>query len=411
MDPNTTFNKQADKRPLADKLGSGKSGDRSDALSKRTRLVDRLVQGFLFFCGVVSILTTIGFVIVLGTQARTFFAETAWLQGNKSLESSAGVDDTELHFELSGSPLRVGQELRIGIDRDDEVVRLVEAIDAEEGIYRVERGVRGTEAAEHGTQESIYIADDATLFEFFTNTQWSPQIGEFGVLPLLSSTLRVAVIAMLVSVPLGLAAAVYLSEYASQRVRSVLKPILEILAGIPTVVYGYFALTFVTPILRGLLGNDVVQIYNVMSAGIVVGVLIIPTISSISEDALSAVPDSLRRASYGLGATKLETIFNVLLPSALSGITAAIILGISRAVGETMIVLVAAGAGPKWTFNPFESAETMAGHIARISTGDLSRGSIDYNSLFAVGMTLFLMTLLLNLISTLITRRFREVYS
>ena len=283
---------------------------------------------------------------------------------------------------------------------------------AEEGlIIEVERGVNGSEATEHGTADPISIADDVTFFEFFTNTQWAPQIGEFGVLPLLSSTLRIAGIALLVAVPIGLAAAIYLSEYATRRTRGILKPILEILAGIPTVVYGYFALTLVTPLLRSLLGNDVVQIYNVASAGIVVGILIIPMISSMSEDALSAVPDSLRRASYGMGATKLETIFRVLLPGALSGITASIILGMSRAVGETMIVLIAAGAGPKWTFNPFESAETMAGHIARISTGDLSRGSIDYNSLFAVGLTLFFMTLILNLISTIITRRFREVYS
>ena len=249
------------------------------------------------------------------------------------------------------------------------------------------------------------------MLAYFTETKWAPQIGNFGVLPLLTSTLRVALIALIVSIPLGLATAIYLSEYATRRVRGILKPILEILAGIPTVVYGYFALTFVTPLLRGIFGSDTVEIYNVASAGIVVGILIIPTISSISEDALQAVPNALREASYGMGGTKLETVFKVLIPGALSGITAAIILGMSRAVGETMIVLIAAGAGPAFTADNFRAAETMAGHIARISTGDISYGSIDYNSVFAIGLTLFFMTLLLNFVSTLITRRFREVYS
>jgi phosphate transport system permease protein len=222
-----------------------------------------------------------------------------------------------------------------------------------------------------------------------------------------------SLIAMLVAGPLGLGVAVYLSEYASTRVRATLKPILEVLAGVPTVVFGYFALTFVTPLLRALLnqGNtEVVGTYNMASAGLVMGIMIIPTISSISEDALSAVPRSLREASYGLGATRIETIFKVLLPAALSGITAAFILGISRAVGETMIVAIASGAGPNFTINPFAAAETMTGHIARISTGDVSFNSIDYNSLFAIGLTLFVITLVLNLISGAITRRFREVY-
>jgi phosphate transport system permease protein len=257
----------------------------------------------------------------------------------------------------------------------------------------------------------MFRGAEVSLLKFFTEGKWAPQIGNFGVLPLLTATLRVAVIAMIVSVPLGMATAIYLSEYASSRVRSILKPVLELLAGIPTVVYGYFALTFMTPLLRSIFGTDTVEIYNVASAGIVVGILIIPTISSISEDSLRAVPNSLREASYGLGATRLETIFKVLIPGALSGITAAMILGVSRAVGETMIVLIAAGAGPALTADNFQAAETMAGHIARISTGDLSYGSIDYNSVFAIGLTLFVMTLFLNLISTLITRRFREVYS
>ena len=201
-----------------------------------------------------------------------------------------------------------------------------------------------------------------------------------------------------------------MSEYASVRVRTILKPILEILAGIPTVVYGYFALTFMTPLLRSIFGQNTVEIYNMASAGIVMGIMILPLISSLSEDALSAVPNALRQAAYGLGATKMETATQVVLPAAFSGIMAAVILAISRAIGETMIVAIAAGAGPSFTFNPFEAAETMTGHIARISGGDLSYNTIDYNSIFAIGMTLFLLTLILNIISRYIVSRFREEY-
>jgi phosphate transport system permease protein len=215
---------------------------------------------------------------------------------------------------------------------------------------------------------------------------------------------------MLVAIPLGIGVAIYLSEYASTRVRNTLKPILEVLAGIPTIVYGYFALTFMTPLLRAIFGQDVVQIYNTASAGLVMGILILPLISSMTEDALSAVPRALREAAYGLGATRLETAIKVVVPAAISGISAAVIVGISRAIGETMIVAVAAGAGPNFTFNPFEGAETMTGHIVRISGGDLSYDSIDYNSIFSIGLMLFLITLALNIISQQIVRRFREVY-
>jgi phosphate transport system permease protein len=215
---------------------------------------------------------------------------------------------------------------------------------------------------------------------------------------------------MLIAIPLGLAVAIYLSEYATPRTRSTLKPILEVLAGIPTIVYGYFALTFMTPLLRGIFGDNVVDIYNTGSAGLVMGILILPLITSMTEDALSAVPRSLREASYGLGATKFETAVQVVLPAALSGVTAAIIVGISRAIGETMIVALAAGAGPNLTLNPFKSAETMTGHIVRIAGGDLSYDSIDYDSIFAIGLLLFFITLVLNIVSQQIVRRFREVY-
>ncbi|MBN2386451.1 MAG: phosphate ABC transporter permease subunit PstC [Anaerolineales bacterium] len=247
-------------------------------------------------------------------------------------------------------------------------------------------------------------------WEFLTGTSWQPHINEFGILPLATSTFITSLIAMTIAIPLGMAAAIYLSEYASHKVRRTLKPILEILAGLPTIVYGYFALMFVTPLLRSLFGNDVVQIYNMASGGLVMGILILPLIASMSEDALNAVPRALREAAYGLGATKLEVVLKVVVPAALSGIAAAIIVGISRAIGETMIVAVSVGAGPNFTFNPFQSAETMTGHIVRISGGDLSYDSIDYNSIFAIGLLLFFITLTLNIVSQRIVRRFREVY-
>jgi phosphate transport system permease protein len=256
----------------------------------------------------------------------------------------------------------------------------------------------------------FFLTDEVTLVEFFTSNRWQPQILEFGIKPLVNATLMTTTFAMLIAIPLGLSVAIYLSEYASERARSLIKPILEVLAGIPTIVYGYFALAFMTPLLRSIFGRDVVDIYNTASAGIVMGILILPLVSSMSEDALSAVPRSLREAAYGLGATRLETAIKIVLPAAISGIAAAVIVGISRAIGETMIVAIAAGAGPNLTLNPFRAAETMTGHIVRISGGDLSYDSIDYNSIFAIGLVLFFMTLTLNIISQRIVRRFREVY-
>ena len=251
---------------------------------------------------------------------------------------------------------------------------------------------------------------EVNLLSTLTSTEWKPHIGKFGIWPLLNATLMTTVIAMLIAIPLGLAVAIYLSEYAKPGVRNTLKPILEVLAGIPTIVYGYFALTFMTPLLREIFGRDVVQIYNTASAGLVMGILILPLITSMTEDALSAVPRSLREAAFGMGATKLEVALQIVVPAALSGIAAAIIVGISRAVGETMIVAVAAGAGPNFTLSPFEGAETITGHIVRISGGDLSYDSIDYNSIFALGLFLFFVTLVLNMISQAIVRQFREVY-
>ena len=267
----------------------------------------------------------------------------------------------------------------------------------------------------------FFRSEEASVAEFFSSTNWQPAILDFGIWPLVLATLTTSGIAMLVALPIGLAAAIYLSEYASVRVRSVVKPILEVLAGIPTVVYGYFALTFMTPLLRSVLGSEVVEIFNTASAGIVVGILIIPLVSSMSEDALHAVPLSLRAGAYAVGATKLETSLRVVLPAALSGITAAFVVSISRAIGETMVVAIAAGAGPKnftfgedslfgYVLNPFVAGETMTGHIVRISGGDLSYDSIDYNSIFAIGLALFVITLSLNVISRRFVARFREVY-
>jgi len=263
---------------------------------------------------------------------------------------------------------------------------------------------------ELGKEALLFFQDpDVTIVKFFGTTKWQPGIGQYGIWALVSATLTTSVIAMLISLPLGLAAAIYLSEYASARTRAFFKPVLEILAGIPTVVYGYFALLFVTPILKNIFGENI-SIYNMLSAGLVMGIMILPLISSMSEDAMSSVPRSLREAAYALGATRLEATTQVVLPAALSGIGAAFIIGISRAVGETMIVAVAAGAGPNFSFNPLQAAETMTGHIARISGGDLPYNSIDYNSLFAIALMLFLITLGLNLVSQRAVTKFRERY-
>ena len=263
---------------------------------------------------------------------------------------------------------------------------------------------------ELGKEAMLFFTNpDVTLGKFLGTTKWQPGIGQYGIWALVSATLVTSFVAIFISLPLGLAAAIYLSEYASFKSRSILKPILEVLAGIPTVVYGYFALLFVTPILKAIFG-DQLQVYNMLSAGIVMGIMILPLISSMSEDALSAVPRSLREAAYAMGATKVETSLQVVVPAALSGIGAALIVGISRAVGETMIVAVASGSGPNFSFNPLDAAETMTGHIARISGGDLSYNSIDYTSLFAIAMMLFLLTLVLNLISQWVVSRFRERY-
>ncbi|PWH20466.1 MAG: phosphate ABC transporter permease subunit PstC [Anaerolineae bacterium] len=259
-------------------------------------------------------------------------------------------------------------------------------------------------------QETILFFQQVSIIEFLTGTRWTPLFAtkKFGVLPLVNGTVLVASGAMFIALPLGLLAAIYMSEYASPKARTVLKPFLEVLAGIPTVVYGYFALLFVTPILKSIFPQT--QSFNGLSASIVMGFMILPTVASISEDALSAVPRSLREAAYALGATKAEVATQVVIPAALSGIAAAFILAISRAIGETMIVAIAAGQQPKMTLNPLESIETMTAYIVQVSLGDTPHQSIAYQTIFAVGMLLFVMTLVMNIISYFFTKRFREVY-
>ncbi len=329
---------QLDVRRKTDILAAARAVQQTKStpgLEKHSRGGETVIQTLLLICGTISILTTLGIVIVLGSESLLFF----------------GADSVGGFF--------------------------------------------------------------AKLGNFFTGTLWQPEVGAIGILPLLTATFLTSFIAILVAGPLGLGAAIYLSEYATPRRRATLKPTLELLAGVPTVVYGFFAILTVSPFLRGIFNADGVermQFQNMLVAGVVMGFMIIPTIASMSEDSLSAVPRALREASYGMGATRLETILKVVVPAALSGFLAAFILGISRAVGETMIVALAAGGGPNFTFNPLQAAETMTGHIVRISGGEISYNSVAYNSLFAIGLTLFILTLILNTISRYITNRFREAY-
>lgn len=258
--------------------------------------------------------------------------------------------------------------------------------------------------------ESIGFFRQVPVWQFLTGTRWSPILlpQSYGVLPLVAGTLLVAAIALALAIPTGLAIAIYLGEYAPDRARRILKPVLEVLAGIPTVVYGYFALTFVTPLLQKAMPD--LLVFNALSAGLVMGLMIVPTVSSLSEDAMVAVPRSLRLASYALGATRLETSVRVVVPAALSGIIASFILAFSRAIGETMLVTIAAGATPRLTANPLESVQTMTSYIAQLALGEAPHGSLEFTTIFAVGLLLFIMTLVMNLLGHLFVRRFREAY-
>ncbi|HOT59009.1 MAG TPA: phosphate ABC transporter permease subunit PstC [Spirochaetales bacterium] len=258
-------------------------------------------------------------------------------------------------------------------------------------------------------EESIIFFKHVSLRQFFTTFEWQPHIEKFGIWPLLNATITTSLFGMLVALPIGFFTAVFLAEYASNTIKRKIKPVLEILAGIPTVVFGYFALNFITPFLQLVFGKAV-SVYNTASAGIAIGILLVPLVASLIEEALSAVPRHLREAAYAVGATKLEVTLGIVVPSALSGIIATILLALSRAFGETMIVAIAAGAGPAFTLNPFKSAETMTGHMARIAGGDLPYDSIDYQSLFAIALFLFFITFFLNLLGRSISKRYMEHY-
>ena len=252
---------------------------------------------------------------------------------------------------------------------------------------------------------------EVPVTDFLFGTVWTPLFknGEFGVLPLVSGTLVITGIALMVAIPLGLGSAIYLSEYASPRVRKVLKPTLEVLAGIPTVVFGFFALEFLTRLVLVKIFPGI-EVFNALSAGLIMGIMIIPTIASLSEDAMAAVPSGLRDGAYALGSTKRQTAMKVVIPAALSGIVAAFVLGISRAIGETMIVTVAAGLQPQLSLNPLVGMQTMTSYIAAAGAGDLATGSIEYKSIFAVGFLLFILTFIMNIFSVRLVRRFRQAY-
>jgi phosphate transport system permease protein len=260
---------------------------------------------------------------------------------------------------------------------------------------------------------TVEFFQSVTFTEFFTGTRWAPLFADasYGVLPLVSATIVITLIAMIVAIPLGLGAAVYLSEYAADRTRKVLKPVLEVLAGVPTVVYGFFALKGITPLLQDIWpGGDGPKVFNALVAGFVMGIMIIPTVASLSEDAMSAVPRSLRDGAYALGSSRMLVATRVVVPAAVSGIVAAFVLGLSRAIGETMIVAIAAGGQANLSWNPLEGMLTMTAFIAQAGSGDVPVGSLDYKTIFAVASLLFVMTFALNLLSIRLVRKFREVY-
>jgi phosphate transport system permease protein len=259
-------------------------------------------------------------------------------------------------------------------------------------------------------EESLKFFRQVSFIEFITGTQWTPLFSDpkYGILPLIMGTMLITVIASIVALPIGLGSAIYLSEYAPERIRNLLKPTLEILAGVPTIVYGFFALSFVTPIIQAIFPQT--QVFNALSAGIVVGIMIIPLISSLSEDAMSAVPTSLRNAAYALGSTKLEVAIKVVVPAAFSGIVASFVLGFSRAVGETMIVTLAAGALPSMSVNPLQGVQTLTAYIVAVAGGDTTFGSVQYLTMYSVGIVLFVITLFMNILANYIARKFREEY-
>ncbi|MFM1978352.1 MAG: hypothetical protein RLZZ151_867 [Pseudomonadota bacterium] len=258
--------------------------------------------------------------------------------------------------------------------------------------------------------ESLGFFKTVSLIDFFTDTQWTPlfEDAHYGIMPLVAGTLTTSMIALAVAIPVGTIGAIYLSEFASHKTREIVKPVLELLVGVPTVVFGYFALFFVTPLLQKIFPD--LPGFNMLGPGIVMGIMIVPYISSVAEDAMRAVPMSMREGSYAMGATRFQTAIRVVTPAAISGIVAAYILGISRAVGETMVVAVAAGQQPNLTFNPMESAATITAYIVQVALGDLPHGSIGYQSIFAAGLVLMIMTLTFNILGHMVRKKYRENY-
>lgn len=258
--------------------------------------------------------------------------------------------------------------------------------------------------------EAFLFFKDVPIAEFLTGKEWAPLLEprKFGVLPLVAGTFLIAVCSSVIALPLGLATAIYLSEYAPNKMRQILKPILEILAGIPSVVYGYFALTFITPVIQKIYPET--EVFNALSASIALGIMILPMVASLSEDAMMAIPDAIRNGAYALGSTKFEVATKIVVPASISGIVSAFVLAISRAIGETMIVAIAAGASPKWTFNPFVSVQTMTGYMVNVALGDIQHGTVMYKTVFAVGALLFVLTFIMNIIAKLIVKKYREVY-
>lgn len=259
-------------------------------------------------------------------------------------------------------------------------------------------------------KETVVFFGEVSVIEFFTSKKWTPtlQPQNFGILPLLTGTMMIAVGSCIVALPLGLGSAIYLSEYAPKKMRKIVKPILEILAGIPSIVYGFFALTFITPILKIFLPQT--QVFNAASASIAMGIMIIPMVASLSEDAMMAVPDSIRQAGYALGSTRLEVALKIVVPASLSSIGAAFVLAFSRAIGETMIVAIAAGQSPVFTLNPLNSIQTMTGFMVNISLGDIQQGTVEYKTVFAVAALLFAITFVMNIAARAIVNRYREEY-
>lgn len=355
----------------------------------RSRQVEALIRAICFLFAAISILTTLGIVLTLIFETFEFFLDpffrlSLWLEQLPDLLPNATAEQLQA----------IGAQIESA--DPDQILGLSEAIGA----------------SPPSPMAGFFYA----VGRFFTDTRWTPLFNnaDFGIFVLISSTLLTSTIAMTVAVPLGLLTAIFLSEYAAPRLRQVLKPVLELLAGIPSVVFGYFALLVVTPFLQRFIPP--LQVFNALSAGLVLGISILPLVASLSEDAINAVPQDLRQGAFAMGATKRETIQAVVLPAALSGIVASLILAVSRAIGETMIVTLAAGQNPQPIdsdldfINPFVPVMTMTAFIVQVSLGDASFGSLAYKTIFAVGMALFLMTLTLNIISYWFVRRFREKY-